>query len=82
MSLGYFGYVAGSLFSLIVGDLMGRKRLMLLNLMMTLVGLGSTVLSLNLMMAGVGMLFASAGVRNCFNACFYFIAETVNEKKR
>jgi MFS transporter, AAHS family, benzoate transport protein len=78
MSLGYFGYIIGAIINITMGDLIGRKRLMLLNLTITLLGLVITLISLNMMMAGIGLMLVTAGVRNCFNACFYFIAEEVS----
>jgi len=78
MSIGYLGYITGALFNMAVGDLMGRKRLMLVNLAITLLGLAITIFSLHLVMAGIGLLLTLSGVRNCFNTCFYFIAEGVS----
>jgi predicted MFS family arabinose efflux permease len=61
---------------------MGRKRLLQINLLSFVVGLTILILSVNLYMAAVGLLFSCLGISNGFIICFYFIIETVSDDKR
>lgn len=69
------GTVVGYLGLSLVGDFLTRKKLLLVNLFLAVLGLTITIFSSSLMMAGVGLFFLAAGIRNAFNICFYFIAE-------
>ena len=70
----YIGVVAGFLTLTLVGDLMGRKMLMMSNLLISLVGLVLTIFCVSLPMASVGLFLLTFGIQNCFNICFFFIS--------
>lgn len=77
ITLMYVGNVVGYACMTLVGDLIGRKRLMLANLLICLLGLILTCLSSSILMAGISLLHMAFGVFNSFNLCFAFIAEIV-----
>jgi MFS family permease len=72
----------GPLVATLIGDLFGRKRLMLGNLLICAGGLLITIFSVDLVMAGVGLFLAMGGIQNAFNIEFYFITEKVSEISR
>ncbi len=74
----YVGNVVGFLGLTLVGDLFGRKNLMLGNLAIAALGLTITVCCANLTMAGIGLFISTCGIQNAFNICFYYISETVS----
>lgn len=78
----YMGSVVGFLVMTLVGDLIGRKLLISLCMMLTVVGLIITIFCVNLTMAGIGLFIASVGIQDAYNVCFFFIAETVSEEYR
>lgn len=78
----YVGNVVGFLAVTLVGDLMGRKRLMIGNLVVALIGLLITMFCISLPMAAVGLFLVTCGIQNSFNVCFYFISETMSEHQR
>jgi MFS family permease len=78
----YVGNVVGFLGLTLVGDVLGRKMLMLANLIICAVGMIITVFAVNLTMAGIGLFISTCGIQNAFNICFYYIAETVSESHR
>ena len=82
ITLTYVGTVVGFLLLSFVGDLLGRKRLMIICMTSVVIGLVITIFCQSLVMAGVGLFIASVGVQNAFNICFYFISETVSEEFR
>ena len=57
--------------------MIGRKRLLQVNMVCFIVGLIILVPSVNLYMAGVGIFFTALGINNAFIICFYFIVENV-----
>ena len=63
----------------LIGDLMGRKRLMLLNLFLCGIGLAITVFSVDLIMAGIGLCIAFGSLHNAYNFSLYFVTETFSE---
>ena len=69
------GFLALTLF----GEKMGRKRLMLSNLFVSIVGLAITMNSWSLSVAVMGFFLTLFGTRNNFNICFYFIAEIMED---
>jgi MFS family permease len=73
----YSGALLGIFFMSLVGDVLGRKTLMLANLTLMLIGLGLTIFCVNLWMAGIGMFLCVLGGKNNFNLCLVFTAETV-----
>jgi MFS family permease len=82
ITLTYVGTVVGFLILSFVGDLLGRKRLMIICMSGVVIGLVIAIFCESLVMAGVGLFIASVGVQNAFNICFYFISETVSEDFR
>ena len=82
ITITYVGTVVGFLILSFVGDLLGRKRLMIICMSGVVIGLVIAIFCQSLMMAGIGLFVASVGVQNAFNICFYFIAETVSEDFR
>lgn len=78
----YVGNVVGFLGLTLVGDLMGRKMLLVVNLFLVVVGLMLTIMCQTLTMAGIGLFITTCGIQNAFNVCFYFIAETMSEDYR
>ena len=74
----YVGNVVGFLGLTLVGDLFGRKTLMLGNLAICAVGMIITAFCANLTMAGIGLFISTCGIQNAFNICFYYISETVS----
>jgi MFS family permease len=82
MTMMYVGNVVGFLGLTLVGDLMGRKRLMIGNLFVALLGLLITMFCVSLPMAAVGLFLVTCGIQNSFNVCFYFISETMSDHQR
>lgn len=78
ITLMYVGNVVGFLGLTLVGDMFGRKNLMLGNLIICALGLAITIFCANLTMAGIGLFISTCGIQNAFNICFYYIAETVS----
>ena len=74
MTIMYIGNVVGFLIVALIGDLVGRKFLMMCNLITALVGLAITILCVNLTMAAAGLFLMTLGIQNSFNICFYFIS--------
>ena len=70
----YIGNVVGFLIVALIGDLVGRKFLMMCNLAAALIGLAVTIFSLNLTMAAAGLFLMTMGIQNSFNIWFYFIS--------
>jgi MFS transporter, putative metabolite:H+ symporter len=78
----YVGTVVGFLLLTLVGDLLGRKLLISLCMLLTVVGLTIAIFCSSLAMAGAGLFLATVGIQNAYNICFFFIAETVSEEYR
>ena len=74
MTIMYIGNVVGFLIVALIGDIVGRKFLMMCNLISALVGLAVTILCVNLPMAAAGLFLMTMGIQNSFNICFYFIS--------
>ena len=70
----YIGNVVGYLGLSLLGDLTGKKKLMLINLATAILGLILTIFSVDLTMAGVGLFLSTLGIQNAFNICFFFIS--------
>jgi MFS family permease len=75
ISLTYIGAIAGSFIISFIGDLIGRKFLLTLSLVFTVLGFIVVIFCESLIMAGAGLFMVSVGVQNAFNICFYFISE-------
>jgi MFS family permease len=82
ITLTYVGTVVGFLLLSFVGDLLGRKKLMVICMASVVIGLVIAIFCQDLVMAGIGLFIASVGIQNAFNICFYFISETVSEEFR
>lgn len=78
----YFGSLLSNLILAIIGDMLGRKALMLLSLLFLLFGLVLAIECRSLSLAGLGLFLAYAGAQGAFSICFYFIAETIEEQQR
>ena len=74
ITLMYVGTVAGSLILTLVGDLVGRKRLMMACLGTNVLGLIIVIFCANIEMAAAGLFLSTVGVQTAFNVCFYFLA--------
>ena len=74
ITLMYIGNVAGFLGLTLVGDMLGRKMLMFVNLCICALGMTITIFCANLTMAGIGLFISTCGVQNAFNVCFYYIS--------
>lgn len=70
----YLGGTLGFISLTLIGGIVGRKMLMLISTGVAVLGLIITVSSVNLIMAGAGLLIASFGVQKGFNVCLYFIS--------
>ena len=60
------GKGVGALILSIFGDLLGRKLLMISNLVICTLGLVITIFSVNLLMVGIGLFLALFGIQNVF----------------
>jgi len=78
----YVGAVVGFLALTVLGDLLGRKILMVSCLIINAIGLIIVIFSVNIVMAAAGLFLSMAGISNAFNICFYFLTETVAESHR
>ena len=78
----YVGGVVGFLISAVIGDLFGRKVLIVGCMCLTVLGLVITIFCSSLTMAAAGLFIATVGIQDGFNICFYFLAETVSEQYR
>ena len=67
-----FGKAIGPLIPTLIGDLMGRKKLMLGSLLLYAIGLTLVLCCVNLPMAGVGLFIAMCGAQNAFTIPFFF----------
>lgn len=74
ITLMYVGTVVGSLVLTMVGDLVGRKRLMIACLATNVIGLAIVISSVNIEMAAAGLFLSTVGVQTAFNVCFYFLS--------
>ena len=74
MTMMYVGNVVGFLGLSLAGDLVGRKVLMVSNLVIALLGLVITIFCVSLTMAAAGLFLMTLGIQNSFNICFFFIS--------
>ena len=70
----YVGNVVGYLGLSLIGDWMGRKVLMVGNLIIACLGVLITIFSVSLTMAAAGLFLSTLGIQNAFNICFFFIS--------
>ena len=77
-----FGKAIGPMIPTMIGDFMGRKRLILGSLLLEAVGLILVIFSVNLPMAGAGLFIAMCGAQNSFTIPFFFASEKVKEGYR
>ena len=66
----------------VLGDAVGRKTLFVSHFVLSVVGLVAANFSSSLIMAGIILFFATAGVTNIFYLSFSFAAEQVAESHR
>ena len=78
----YAGSLLGVLFMSLSGDLLGRKTLILLNLIMMMIGMCLTIWCANLWMAGIGIGLCVFGGKNNFNLTVIYMTETTSKKYR
>jgi MFS family permease len=76
------GRMAGCFCIALVGDLLGRKRLILSNLLLTILGLVVALLGDSLPLIGTGLFLTIFGIQNAGYTTFYFITEKVSETHR
>jgi MFS family permease len=69
----YMGTMVGGLIQIVIGDLVGRKRLMIACLATNALGLITVILSVNIHMASAGLFLSTVGIQTAFNICFYFL---------
>ena len=74
----YLGHVIGQIVSALIGDLFGRKTLMIGSLAISVIGLVTAALSPTIILNIIFMFVTIFGVSIAFNLCFYFLAETVS----
>ena len=82
ITLTYIGGIVGCFINSFIGDMIGRKSLLILSLLFNVLGLIVVIFSQSLIMATVGLFFVSIGSQNAFSVCFYFITETISEEFR
>ena len=82
VSLMLFGKAVGPMIPTMLGDFMGRKRLMLGSMVLYAVGLALVLFSTSLPMAGVGLFVTMCGAQNVFTIPFFFASEKVKEGYR
>lgn len=75
----FSGNVVGSIGLTVLGPILSRKKLMLVNLLVGLCGLLLTIFCQSLLMAAIGLFLSICGVENAFNASFDFIAESMSD---
>jgi MFS family permease len=73
-SLFYFGGVAGCLFLALLGNFMGRKKLLIFLMGILIFGLGVACISKNLLTAGIGLFLICMGVQSAYTLSFLFLA--------
>jgi MFS transporter, OCT family, solute carrier family 22 (organic cation transporter), member 4/5 len=78
----YAGSLLGVFFMSLMGAILGRKTLILINLATMMAGILLTILCVNLWMAGFGILLCVFGGKNNFNLCVIFMTETTSKKYR
>jgi MFS family permease len=74
ITLMYVGTVVGCLILTMVGDLVGRKRLMIACMGTNVLGLIIVIFCVNIEMAAAGLFLSTVGIQTAFNVCFYFLA--------
>ncbi len=70
----YLGHVIGQIASALIGDVFGRKTLMIMSLTLTVIGMISAVLSPIILVSIISMFITIFGISIAFNLCFYFLA--------
>ena len=82
ITLAYSGVVACVFFMAVTGDLLGRKTLIVINLVVVIAGLMLIIFCQNIWMAGAGLFLCVFGGKNNINLVMMFMAETIAEKQR
>lgn len=70
----YVGGVVGFFIFVLVGDLVGRKLLIVICMLTNAIGITITIFCSSLTMAGIGLFISTIGIQDSFNVCFYFIS--------
>ena len=78
----YSSIIFAFLLLALFGDCFGKKKVFVMGLLATFIGLGLTLFSVNLWMAIAGLFIAISGVQWAFSLSFIFISETVAESHR
>jgi hypothetical protein len=79
----FFGIAGGYLLLTLFGELVGKKTLMLINLICFMAGLLVVLLfSKEWGVVAGGLLLAVLGISNCYIICFMFLVETVERTAR
>ena len=78
----YVSNIVGYLIISIFGDFVGRKKIIIAGIIITIVGIIWTLLSDSLFLAATGLFFGLMGVQWAFSISFIFISETVAESMR
>lgn len=81
-TLVYFGSFVGYLVVSWMNDNLGRKRSIMIGLIVSLLGIFLISASTSLPMAQLGMFLAGFGIDPSINTVFYFISETVENHLR
>ena len=77
-SLMFSGFPIGILLLALLAGHIGKKKLMLINMIMALIGIILVVITPSLLLGGVAMFCCLFGLNINVNICYPFIAETVN----
>ncbi len=78
----YFGSLIGFILSSLVGDSLGRKRVMVISLGIAALGSILMVVSNNLWMITFGVIITGAGINVSSALCFCYMGEVVSDIKR
>ncbi len=65
-----------------ISDNLGRRKSLLLAQIVTALGTVTLSLSSNLIMASIGLILSGGGANSSIGMTFYFLCETVEDKKR
>lgn len=82
ITLAYSGVVLCVLFISILGDIVGRKNLIFINLLIMLLGFLLIIFCQNIWMAGAGLFCCVFGAKNNSNLTLMFVSEIFNDKLR
>lgn len=78
----YSGFPIGILALALLGDLITKKRFMLVNMFLSIIGLVMVVAAQGVLVGGIGMFLCIFGLNINLNICFPYVTETVSSKYR